>query len=91
MNSSVLALAGQRLGLLSAAIAAAEDGRPITRDGWPVGRKVFVAHKPADLGMHYFPPDTPFPTYVIEEPGGSRHLGWTPERGDMAATDWRLA
>lgn len=86
-----LILAGSKLGLLSRACAAAEDGHPVTRDGWPPGRKIWVAHAPKDLGMDYFPPDTPFPTYVVEEADGSRRLGWTPERGDMAATDWRYA
>jgi hypothetical protein len=83
-----------KLGLFARALAALEEGRPVTRAGWPPQRVLRLARTPQEAGFpdaSYVPADLPLPTYVIEEPDGSRHLGWTPERGDLAAGDWCLA
>lgn len=90
MNAASLGV--RTVGTFARALALLEDGRVITRSGWPPGRRIRIvrdwrAYFPSIAEV---PPDLAFPSIVVEDRDGSGHLGWVPERGDLAATDWQV-
>ncbi len=76
------------------AYSAMMDGQSVTRVGWPVGRKIFVAKSPSDIcnPPPILPPDFPFPTICDkQDPPGNISLNWVPDKNDMFAMDWQIA
>lgn len=83
---------GRVVGTFARALALLEDGRVITRAGWPPGVRLRFVRDWREFfpSLDVVPAGLPFPSILVERTDGSGHLGWVPERGDLAATDWQV-